>query len=231
MSKVLEGLLSKEWYEAMEGYLNSGSFLKLGKIIHKERLKYNIYPEKSDLFKCFRLCPLSNTKIVLIGQDPYHTKGAADGLSFSNSKIDKPSPSLRNILKEIDNSYPENIDCLKYGRDDKKNLIRWAIQGVLLLNTAQTVREGFPGSHLKLWQEFTNEVIEAINRENDIIWLLLGNKAFELIPKINKYHCVLKAAHPAAEIYKNGTAGFFNSNIFKKANNELQKRNRGTIHW
>lgn len=231
MEEVFKKMFGPSWVRYLKHYIYTKKFIRIGKAIHRERSIYKVYPEREDLFRCFRVTPIETMKVVILGQDPYHNPNSADGLAFSNSRTKNISPSLRNILKEVDNCYPEHVDNTDYGRSDRKDLARWGVQGVLLLNTAQTVREKSPGSHHHLWDEFTDEIINVINEELDIVWILLGSKSQSFIPKISKQHCILKAPHPAAEIYSGGSAGFFDSKIFKRANNELNKRNRGQIHW
>lgn len=230
-NQPLVNLLGDSWYHALENYLISGSFSKLGAIVADQRQKTTIYPAREDVFRCFRLTTYVETKVVILGQDPYHDN-SADGLAFSNSRVDKISPSLANILKEIDSEFPEDVDDILHGRLDRQDLKRWAGQGVLLLNTALTVAKGKPGSHMKLWEEFTSEVINAVNMKNNIVWILLGKEAQKWSSLItNPTHAVLTAPHPAAEIYSGGTSGFFGSSIFKSANEELDKRNLKPIYW
>lgn len=228
MKKYIIDKFGKSWFKSMESYLSSDDFSRLGSIIAQERKKYVIYPSRDDLFKCFTLTPYNNVKIILMGMDPYHD-GSADGLAFSNSQSLIISPSLRIMLKEVSNEYPEKEREINYGRLVRQDLTRWAYQGVLLINAAQTVREGEPGSHMKLWSGFTKRVIHSLNNKTDLIWILLGNKAKEFIPEISKQHYILTAPHPASEIYRE--TGFYGSNIFKKANERLSVLNKKEIEW
>ena len=130
---------------------------------------------------------------------PYNDKEvSADGLCFSNSTSKTISPSLRNILKEIDDEYPENKELITHGKLDPQDLSRLAKQGVLLLNSALTVERGKAGSHLELWREFTEKVIASLQLKNDVIWLFLGRDAGKFSKFIvNPSHIVISAAHPA----------------------------------
>lgn len=225
----LISLFGKDWYEVMSSYLHSPSFLDIGKRVFQERQNYKVYPESPNVFRAFRETGYYQTKVVLVGQDVYHT-GIANGLAFCCRDSEKLSPSLRIILREIDNEYPENIDRIDFGRLDKWDLSRWARQGVFLINKALTVREGQPGSHIQLWEPFLKEVIKAINKRNDIIFILLGKDAQELEPLVSESNYVLKAPHPAAEVYRSN-AGFLGSDIFKNCNTHLINTNRREIEW
>lgn len=213
MREYLMTKLGVDWYKALQPFVDSDKFAMLGAIIATLRDKTTVYPSRLDMFKAFRYCPLNNLKVVILGQDPYHD-GSADGIAFSNSKVNKISPSLRNILKET--------------KGYEKDLAYWAEQGVLLLNTAQTVEEGRPGSHLPLWEEFTNEVIKVINRNPNVVILLLGAKAQSFEEKFNKYHVILKTSHPSP---LSAHRGFIGSGIFTKCNQELEKMNKKPITW
>jgi len=228
--KILIKLFGEEWVNALgQEFLDSKEFINIANKIGNLRETLTIYPSRGNVFKAFRLTPLSKVKVVLLAMDPYHD-GSADGLSFSNSLTKKISPSLRNILKEIDTEYPENKELISHGRLDPQDLSRLALQGVLMLNTALTVEEHVAGSHLELWKPFTEEVIKTLNNEGEIIWLLLGKEAQKYSKLItNPSHSIVTASHPAAEIYGNG--GFFNSNCFKKVNLELFARNKQEIIW
>jgi len=236
MNEALIELFGESWVKVLGSYLHSGSFHKLGSEIAKERKLYTVYPTREYLFRCFRLTPYDSIKVVIIGQDPYHD-GSADGLAFSNGECVNTSPSLRNILKEIDSEFPEDINDISAGRLVRDDLSRWAFQGVLLINAAQTVIEKKPGSHMKLWEGFTKKILEIINAKNDVIWILLGKEAQNIYKlslfgiQDNPSHYVLTAPHPAAEIYSGGQAGFFGSNVFRLANEELEKRNIKPIKW
>lgn len=180
-----------------------------------------IYPEYKNIFRAFELTPSHSVKVVIFGQDPYHTKGCANGLAFSVSKNVKMPPSLRNIFKELKSDL--NID-----RKDT-NLSDWAKQGVLLLNTALSVNEGEARSHTKIWKNLAKDVIEVLNqKESPIIFLLWGNDARKNKPLIDKKHYVLESAHPSPLSAYNG---FFDSKPFSKTNDILAKLNEKAIDW
>jgi uracil-DNA glycosylase len=225
--KFLE-LLGKEWFKRMESYLNGDDFSKLYLELFKERRQYTIYPEKGSelLFKAFRTTPISKVKVVILGQDPYHD-GSYDGFAFSNDENRlRLSPSLVNIFKEVESDV---FDGFQLNPDPQ--LIRWAEQGVLLINTAHTVRAGEPASHILLWMEFTRVVIHhLLNRYNPTVWMLWGAKAKRHLSekKIGSKHLVLTAAHPSPF---SANAGFFGCKHFSQANEFLLNNNVEPINW
>ena len=228
--KLLEDLFSSSWVDALgESFFSSTGFTYIGNYIAKLRETTTIYPDRKDIFKAFRLTPFDEVKVVILGQDCYHD-GSADGLAFSNSKSNTISPSLKNILKEIDDEFPENKDIITHGRLDLQDLSRWSKQGVLLLNAALTVEKGKAGSHLELWKPFTVKILQTLNTKNDIIWLFLGKESQNFTKFVtNLSHTVILAAHPAVSCY--GGSGFFGSNIFRECNNQLLARNKKEIIW
>jgi uracil-DNA glycosylase len=228
--KLLEDLFSSSWVDALgESFFSSTGFAYIGNYIGKLRQTTTVYPDRNDVFRAFKLTPFNEVKVVILGQDCYHD-GSADGLAFSNSKSNTISPSLKNMLKEIDDEFPENKDIITHGRLDLQDLSRWSKQGVLLLNAALTVEKGKAGSHLELWKPFINFVFTTINNKQDVIWILLGKEAQKIKSLItNKTHTILEAAHPAVHCY--GGSGFLGSNIFKEANTELDLREKQIIQW
>ena len=220
-------LLGVEWFKALEEYLNSGDFSNLTLELFKERRKYTVYPEKGSdlLFKAFRTTPLSKVKVIVLGQDPYHD-GSYDGFAFSNVEKLRLSPSLVNIFKEVESDV---YDGFKLVQDPE--LIRWAEQGVLLINTAHTVRAGEAGSHLMMWDIFTRRVINSLSRKrNPVVWILWGRKAQRHLEGIElpKSHLKLTAAHPSPfSAYQ----GFFGCEHFSKTNEFLLNHNLEPITW
>lgn len=181
------------------------------------------------VFRAFRETPLDEVKVILLFQDPYHN-GIMDGLATSCSRS-FISPTLRIMLNGIDKEYPEWKNSLEHGRDDRKNLLRWAKQGVLLLNVALTVEKSTPGSHLKIWKPFTIEVINILNKKQDLVWGLFGKEARSYKKYIvNPTHSIFEVPHPAAEVY-NSDAGFYGSGIFGNINQELAANNKEVIYW
>jgi len=220
-------LLGKEWFGVLEPYFATKDFDELYVELFRDRRKYVVYPEKGSdlLFKAFRTTPLSKVKVVILGQDPYHD-GSYDGFAFSNREKLRLSPSLVNIFKEVESDV---YDGFKLVQDPQ--LIRWAEQGVLLINTAHTVREGEPASHLHLWGMFTFHVLKAlIEWRHPIIWMLWGAKAKKSLENkaLPKNHLRLTAAHPSPFSAANG---FFGCKHFTKANEYLVENNVEPIIW
>ena len=222
-------LFGIEWFEVLGEYLNSPNFTTIAIKLAELRRTKEIYPKKG-VFKCFKETPYSKIKCVIVGQEPFIKEEYNDGLAFSNSLSKDISPTLKIILKEVDNCYPENVDRIDYGKLDLQNLIRWTKQGVMLYNTSLTVEKGKVASHLELWKPFTIKIIQTLNTKNDIIWLFLGKES-QFFTKFvtNSSHTVILAAHPAVSCY--GGTGFFGSDCFKKINFELLARNRKEIIW
>jgi uracil-DNA glycosylase len=176
------------------------------------------------LFNALQLCPLSSLKVVIIGQDPYHGAGQANGLSFSVNDGIKVPPSLQNIFKELKTDIP-GFEIPTSG-----NLEAWAKQGILMLNAVLTVQAGLPGSHKKYgWQNFTDAIIKLISdKKQHVVFLLWGNYAItksELIDS-NK-HLVLTAAHPSPL----ARGAFFGSKHFSKTNNYLTANGLTPVNW
>jgi uracil-DNA glycosylase len=189
-----------------------------------EEKKY--YPEPENIFKCFYMTSYDDIKVVILGQDPYHN-GSATGLCF-DVKLGNPlNPSLQNIYKELES---EGFYPIKDG-----NLESWSKQGVLLLNTALTVRESNPESHIELWEPFSKKIIEKLSEKDFIVWILLGKKAADWKEFIkNKNHIILEATHPSpfsALKASSKQSAFIGSNIFKNANKELYKKGIDKVIW
>lgn len=205
------------WEKFIEDERKKDYFKKLEYFIKEERKTKNIYPQPDDVFNCFKLTPLEEIKVVIIGQDPYHNKNQAHGLAFST--LDNKTPkSLINIKKEIYNDL--NITC-----SSNNNLTSWAKQGVFLLNTILTVEENKPLSHQnKGWEIFTLNAFKKITSLNrPICFLLWGKKASEYQKYItNPNHLVLVTSHPSPF---SAHRGFLGSNHFSKTNNYLIKHN------
>ncbi len=220
-------LLGTEWYGVVEEYLETNDFSKLQLELYKDRRLHTVYPEKGSdlLFKAFRTTPLSKVKVVILGQDPYHD-GSFDGFAFSNRKKVRLSPSLQNIFKEVESDV---YDGLKLDMDP--NLERWAKQGVLLVNTAHTVRKGEPASHLHLWDIFTRRVILSLSkRKTPVIWILWGRKARRHLEEIKLPDSHLKLISPHPSPFS-ASSGFYGSKPFTKCNTHLLKYNIDPIKW
>ena len=207
-------MITKKWDEILSEEYKKEYFIKMLKHLQLEYRNKTIFPPKHDVFKAMRLTDYDDIKIVIIGQDPYHGTGEAEGLSFSvQDGITKP-PSLRNIFKELKND-------LGYDEPESGSLIKWENEGVLLLNAILTVEKDRPLSHKKLdWERFTDEVIKKINeREKPVVFILWGNFAKSKKRLItNPNHYVIESAHPSPF---SANYGFFGSKPFSKANNYL----------
>ncbi|MES2566158.1 MAG: uracil-DNA glycosylase [Bacteroidota bacterium] len=212
------GWKSKLKNEFQQSYLND-----LEAFIKKERSDFTIYPEQKDTFAALNLTPLQEVKVVIIGQDPYHGKNQAHGLSFSVNYGIKQPPSLVNIFKEL----RSDMGCpiANHG-----NLTSWAQQGVLLLNATLTVRAGQPGSHQKKgWELFTDRIIQIISEEQkNCVFMLWGNFAKTKTSLIDPdKHLILQTAHPSPL----ARGAFFGCGHFSKANIFLKSKNREIVKW
>lgn len=211
------------WNQILEDEFSQDYFKDIVTCLQQEQLSHVVYPPKNSIFRAFEYCPIDKTKVVILGMDPYHGKGQAHGLSFSVKQGVTIPPSLRNIYKEI--NVDLNIEIPKHGC-----LTTWAKQGVLLLNSALTVREAEPGSHIKTWEPFTKKIIQTLNNmENPIVFLLWGafaRKKRYLIT--NEKHLVLEANHPSP---LSAYSGFMGCKHFSKTNDFLVKNNLTPIDW
>lgn len=186
------------------------------------------YPEDINIFRAFNGCPVENLKVVILGQDPYHD-GSATGLCFDNhASQQKISPSLKTIIKEIESDIKEDKTCRIRG--DNSFLDHLPQQGVLLLNTALTVQAGKAGSHTKLWEEFTEQLIQEINSSKEnIVWILWGNHAKGFKKYItNTSHYIIEGGHPSP---LNTTVPFAGGKYFSECNSFLKTVNKTPIQW
>lgn len=216
-------LLNKMWDEVLNDTLNSPFFLNLETEVNKKYETEVVYPIKKDLYKAFKLTDYNKVKVVIIGQDPYHGKGEANGLCFSVNNNVKIPPSLRNIYKELES----DLKIKRLSTD----LSDWASQGVFLLNAFLTVKENEPLSHKKIgWEIFTDEVIKVLNqRDEPIIFILWGSFARSKKKIItNKKHFIIESAHPSP---LSSYRGFFGSKPFSKVNTYLSQNNSDIIKW
>lgn len=215
------------WSTVLESSFQKPYFQKLAEYVKDEyqRNPQGIFPKGSQIFRAFDACPFDKLKVVILGQDPYPTPGHAHGLCFSCDEHVRPLPkSLQNIFKEL-------VDDLGIPAPKTGDLNHWAEQGVLLLNAILTVRSGQPLSHAnKGWEQFTDEVIETINREKTgIIFVLWGAPAQQKGKVIDESrHIVLRAPHPSPlSAYR----GFFGSKPFSRINEELKRMGKESIVW
>jgi uracil-DNA glycosylase len=216
--------LPASWKRHLADEFQKPYFHKLKEFLAAEREKYTVYPPEKEVFTAFRLTPLENVKVVILGQDPYHDANQAHGLAFSVRPGIPPPPSLLNIFKELKN----DIGCTM---PNNGYLVPWAVQGVLLLNTVLTVRAHQANSHKnKGWERFTDAAIRALNDKDErVIYVLWGGNAQKKIKLIDtEKHAVLQSAHPSPLSAKNG---FFGSKPFSTINELLREAHKPAIDW
>jgi uracil-DNA glycosylase len=216
--------LPKEWKKLVEDEFTKPYFETLTERVRGEYLETTVYPAPANIFRSFELCKPSDIKVVILGQDPYHTPGVADGLAFSTKEKNPVPPSLQNIFKEIEQEYGKKCN-------QNPDLTRWAKQGVLLLNASLSVRKGEANSHAEYgWHFFTDAVIKALSeQEEHIIFLLWGAFAGKKEVLIDwSKHLVLTSPHPSP---LSAHRGFLGNNHFKQANEYLKKNGRKEIDW
>ena len=209
---ILKDEFEKEYFKNLESFLDK---------VYKEK---NIYPPRSEIFKALELSSFKDTKVVILGQDPYYNPGQAQGLSFSVNDGVKLPPSLINIYKEMEND-------LSISPSRSGSLISWARQGVLLLNSTLTVEEKKPNSHKNIgWQIFTDRIISELDkREKPLVFILRGNFAKSKKSLItNPRHLIIESAHPSP---LSARRGFFGSKPFSKTNQFLKENNIKEIDW
>ena len=213
------------WKEVLSDEFEKPYFESLINFVKQEYTNHTCYPKGNQIFSAFVHCPFDKIEVVIIGQDPYHGPGQANGLCFSvNDYIPMP-PSLINIFREIESDLGKPFP--KTG-----NLERWANQGVLLLNAVLTVRKGEAGSHQgKGWETFTDEVIQKISDEKkDVVFMLWGGFAKKKGQRIDRSrHYVLETGHPSPLSANRGL--WFNNKHFSKANDFLASKGKKTINW
>ena len=217
-------MLGNDWDNLLKDEMEKDYFVKLIDFINEEYKNKTIYPKKSEIFNAFRHTSYKDTKVVILGQDPYHGENEAEGLSFSVKNGIRKPPSLNNIYKEL-------YDDLNIPICDNGSLLKWTEEGVLLLNSVLTVEKDKAASHQGLgWEQFTDAVIKKINeKDTPVVFILWGNYARnkkELIT--NKKHLIIESAHPSPFSARNG---FFGSRPFSKTNEFLKKNNIKEIDW
>ena len=215
---------NNDWDELLKDEFAKPYYRQLREFLKKEYSQHTIYPPMDDIFNAFKFTPLKDTKVVILGQDPYHGENQSHGLAFSVKPGVRIPPSLLNMFKELKESLDFQIPNNGY-------LVEWAVQGVLLLNTVLTVRQAQPNSHRgKGWEQFTDNVIQLLNqRKEPIVFLLWGNNAKEKMKMItNPAHYILTAVHPSP---LSANRGFFGCNHFKKANEFLEEQGQTPINW
>jgi len=223
ITKMSEVRIDPAWKKVLKTEFKKPYWFELTKSVRKQYRTTTVYPPAKNVFRAFDLCPLDKVKVVIVGQDPYHGINQANGLSFSvNDGVGLP-PSLQNIYKEIHN----DLDIIPSSSGD---LLRWAKQGVLMLNSVLTVLANSPASHGGMgWEKFTDAVIQALNKKREhIVYLLWGKYAQakgEVIDR-NK-NLVLTSAHPSPYSATN----FFGNHHFSQCNEYLKKNGLTPINW
>lgn len=216
--------LNEDWEAILENELKSSEYNLLVNALKKEYENTKIYPPKQQVFNALNYANFKDIKIVILGQDPYHQFGQANGLSFSVKKGVKLPPSLRNIFKELNADLGVKIP-------NHGDLTNWAKQGVVLLNTVLTVEDSLPNSHKNFgWLTLTKKIITKINENTkNTVFVLWGKNAQNYEKLIDsKKHLILTAAHPSPFSARNG---FFGCKHFSKANNYLLKNGKDPINW
>jgi uracil-DNA glycosylase len=216
--------IEPSWKMQLQAEFEKPYFVQLAAFVRGEYQTQTIYPKPKDLFRAFDICPFEQVKVVIVGQDPYHGPGQANGLCFAVPSGVRTPPSLANIFTEIEQDIGHSIS-------HDGDLTRWATQGVLLLNSTLTVRGGSAGSHQhKGWEEFTDVAIAQLaqNREH-LVFMLWGNYAKQKGKVVDtKRHCVLTAAHPSPFA---AHSGFFGCRHFSSANTYLLAHGKEPIKW
>lgn len=219
-------LLGESWFNKLRAEFHKPYFTKLGQEIYKRRQQNEVYPDREDVFKAFKLSPFDQTKVVIIGQDPYFN-GVADGLAFSSKDDLRFPPSLHKIYEALEQD-------IKFGLylNQETSLKYLAEQGVLLLNTCLTVDAGHPNSHHGIgWEPFIGRVLEVLkNHPHDLVIMLWGGYAKGLKDRLeNGRHLILEAEHPAYAAREHRK--WLNKECFKKANTFLESKGYGEISW
>ena len=217
-------MLQNDWLEAVGGEFKKPYYTDLYKFVKEEYSSEIVYPPSDDIFNAMHLTPLSEVKVLILGQDPYHNQGQAHGLCFSVQPDVAIPPSLKNIYKELQSDLGCAIPNNGY-------LVKWAKQGILMLNTVLTVRAHKPLSHQgKGWEQFTDAIIEAVNaQDRPIVYMLWGKPAQRKASMLNNpKHLVLKAAHPSP---LSASHGFFGCKHFSQANQFLEENGMQPIDW
>ena len=217
-------MIQNDWLTVFDPEFKKPYYRQLFQFVKKEYQERQVFPPADDIFNAFHLTPLKDVKVVIIGQDPYHNEGQAHGLCFSVKPDVEIPPSLVNIYQELH----DDLGCYI---PNNGYLVKWAEQGVLMLNTVLTVRAHMANSHRqKGWEQFTDAAIEALNKENrPIVFILWGRPAqMKRSMLTNPNHLILEAPHPSPlSAYR----GFFGSRPFSKTNRFLEEHGVQPIDW
>ena len=217
--------LINSWSDILHSEFEKNYMVSLSEFLKKEKKRKKIiYPPERLIFNALNSTEFKDVKVVILGQDPYHGAGQANGLSFSVSDKVKNPPSLKNIFRELESDLGLPVP-------DGGNLTAWSLQGVLLLNSVLTVEHGKPGSHEgKGWEQFTDKILQEIAlKKRNIVFILWGKKAQKKIGVIeNSCHLIVKSVHPSP---LSANKGFFGSRPFSKTNKFLYSHNIDTVDW
>ncbi|MDL1914249.1 MAG: uracil-DNA glycosylase [Bergeyella sp.] len=211
------------WKDVLAPIKNTPYFWNLWKRVKREYAEKKCFPPLNQIFRAIETCPFEEIKVVILGQDPYHNEGQANGLCFSVSDKVSAPPSLKNIFKELE----QDVGIIKTSNE----LESWAKQGVLLLNASLTVEAHQPNSHKDLgWEKFTDFVIERVSEQKEnVVFVLWGSFAIKKTTLINpEKHCIITSAHPSP---LSAHKGFLGSRPFSKINNYLLKHGKDEIDW
>lgn len=212
------------WSALLQREIGSQRHIELQRFIAHERLESTVFPPAQNVYAALELTSFESTKVVILGQDPYHGNGQAHGLSFSVRSNTPIPPSLRNVFQEL-------FTDVAIQREQNGDLTGWALQGVLLLNTTLTVREGEPGSHQERgWQHITDTVISALNEKpTRVVFVLWGAHARAKKTLITQtHHVVIESVHPSP---LSAHRGFFGSRPFSRINSALEEAGLSPINW
>ncbi|AZB40963.1 uracil-DNA glycosylase [Bacillus sp. FJAT-42376] len=217
-------LIKNDWWNELEEQFSENYYVSLREKLKREYESGTVYPDPHDLFNALHLTPYSEVRAVILGQDPYHGPGQAHGLSFSVKEGVRKPPSLKNIYKELSS----DLGCPEPSHG---SLVKWAEQGVLLLNTVLSVRKGEANSHKDLgWERFTDEVIRSLNNKEDpVVFILWGKhaQAKKELVDLTK-HAVIESPHPSPF---SANRGFFGSKPFSRTNEFLKEKGLKEIDW
>tara|TARA_B100001093_G_C26816541_1_gene1009990 strand:+ start:658 stop:1317 length:660 start_codon:yes stop_codon:yes gene_type:complete len=219
--------MKTSWNKIIDEYNNTPPLEDILLFITNNSITTNkpVFPD--NYFKCFDYCDIDKIKVVIIGQDPYHGVNQATGLCFAIQENIKIPPSLKNIKKELLNDL--NIELTDH------TLVKWAKQGVLLINSAFSVLQGKPGVHISIWKNFTDHIISSLNKQNGIVFVAWGSFAYDKLKFIDtNKHRLFVSSHPSPlSCYKNfkNFPSFNNSRPFTKINNLLHELNHDSIDW
>lgn len=217
-------ILRNDWAQLLGQEFDKPYYKQLREFVKQEYENHIIYPDMHDIFNALHLTSYADTRVVILGQDPYHGPGQAHGLSFSVKPGVAVPPSLKNIFKELHN----DVGCYI---PDNGYLVKWAEQGVLLLNTVLTVRAGSANSHRgKGWEIFTDQVIAKLNeRDKPVVFILWGSPAQKKLDLISSdKHRIIKSPHPSP---LSANRGFFGSRPFSRTNQFLREMGQAEIDW